>query len=75
MQTFKLSWTITPVPLDEDFTDGAMVTITDIAKPIAYGSTVWDIMVERLLLQAKETYQEQYEGIPAPWKLEVGCHE
>ena len=79
MQVFKLSWAVAP---DEDgfinpaeLEDGACVTVTHAGTPIKYGSTVWDIMVEHLLLQAKETYQEQYEGITPAWKLEVGCHE
>ena len=74
MQIFKLSWAITPddttYVAPEEFTDGSMVSITGIVDgyPIKYGSTTWDIMVERLLMAGREAYQEQYEGIVPDWK-------
>ena len=79
MQVFKLVWATTPDDATyinpAEFKDGACVSITHMDFPIKYGSTTWDIMVERLLLQAQETYQEQYEGITPAWKLAETCHE
>ena len=75
MQVFKLSWAVTPDDDDyvnpAEFHDGACVTITHTDVPIKYGTTTWDIVVERLLIAAREAYQQQYEGITPDWKLPV----